>query len=327
MFAVDIQSNGCNDYAGYVDVTAGCDGWFKSDVMTTLDAHTSQLTALSDANELEVRRGDTVIQPRGGWQRIDIRKLWQYRDLLWFLTLRDVKVRYKQTALGAMWAVIQPLAMMVVASVFFGRLLGVTDRVSVPYPIFFFSGMVAWTFFASAVNASATSLVANAQMLRKIYFPRLIIPVASIGAPLVDLAVSACVLVCMMIWYDVPLTMQMLWLPVLGGVMVMAVLGVGLTLAALNVVYRDFRYVVPFMIQLWFFVTPVIYPVDIVPEQWQWLLSLNPMGGTIEAFRAAILGTPINFIALASSASVSAMLCVIGMIYFARTERRFADVV
>lgn len=289
--------------------------------MTAIDAHTT--TLLSPPAERDV----TVIAPRRGWQRLALGELWRYRDLLWFLTLRDVKVRYKQTALGAAWAVIQPLAMMVVASVFFGRLLGVTHRIDVPYPIFFFAGMLAWTFFAGAVNASAMSLVTNAQMLRKIYFPRLIVPVASVGAPLVDLAVSSGVLVAMMIWYGVPVTAQLLVLPLLGLSIVIAALGVGLTLAALNVVYRDFRYVVPFLVQLWFFVTPVIYPVTIVPQRWQWLLSLNPMGGTIEAFRAAILGTEIDYAAWMISACVSALLLVLGLLYFLRTERRFADVV
>lgn len=290
--------------------------------MTAIDAHTPTVFSSSPA-ECDV----TVIAPRRGWQRLAVGELWRYRDLLWFLTLRDVKVRYKQTALGAAWAVIQPLAMMVVASVFFGRLLGVTHRIAVPYPIFFFAGMLAWTFFAGAVNASAMSLVTSAQMLRKIYFPRLIVPVASVGAPLVDLAVSSGVLVAMMIWYGVPVTAQLLVLPLLGVSIIIAALGVGLTLAALNVVYRDFRYVVPFLVQLWFFMTPVIYPVTIVPQRWQWLLSLNPMGGTIEAFRAAILGTEIDYAAWAISACVSALLLVLGLLYFLRTERRFADVV
>lgn len=291
--------------------------------MSSIHAQTSQVLA----NALPGEASQTVIRPRRGWQRLDLTQLWRYRDLLWFLALRDVKVRYKQTLLGAAWAVIQPLAMMVVASVFFGRLLGVTDRIDVPYPIFFFAGMLAWTFFAGAVSASAMSLVTNAQMLRKVYFPRLIVPVASLGAPMVDLFVSAAVLVGMMFWYGVPLSWQLLWLPVIGVTMATAVLGAGLTLAALNVVYRDFRYVVPFMLQLWFFVTPVIYPVTIVPQQWQWLLSLNPMGGTIEAFRAAVLGAPIDFASWAVSAAVAMALCIGGLVYFARTERTFADVV
>lgn len=308
--------------------------------MTAMDARCSQVAqAATVSADAEADAGNQVtfiataseeitrIEPRHGWQRLDLSGLWRYRDLLWFLMLRDVLVRYKQTVLGAAWAVIQPLAMMAVASIFFGRLLGVAAKVPVPYPIFFFSGMLAWTFFSGAVAAASMSLVNNAQMLRKIYFPRLIVPIASIGVPAIDLIVSALVLVAMMIWYDVAITWQLMLLPLLSMTMLAAALGVGLLLAALNVAYRDFRYVVPFMLQLWFFVTPVIFPVTIVPVQWQWLLQLNPMGGTIEAFRAAILGTSINYGAWALSTLASCILLFLGLIYFHRTERRFADVV
>ncbi len=321
---------------GVIDGTA--DGRTDSKVirMTAMDARCSQVaqaaTVSADADAAVLDQGAvneeiTRIEPRRGWQRFDLSGLWRYRDLLWFLMLRDVQVRYKQTVLGAAWAVIQPLAMMAVASVFFGRLLGVAAKVPVPYPIFFFSGMIAWTFFSGAVAAASMSLVNNAAMLRKIYFPRLIVPVASIGVPAIDLIVSALVLVAMMIWYDVPVTWQLMLLPALSATMIAAALGVGLLLAALNVAYRDFRYVVPFMLQLWFFVTPVIFPVTIVPVQWQWLLQLNPMGGTIEAFRAAILGASINYAAWALSMFASCILLFLGLIYFHRTERRFADVV
>ncbi len=269
----------------------------------------------------------TLIQPRHGFQRLDLAGLWRYRDLLWYLLLRDVQVRYKQTVLGAAWAVIQPLAMMAVASIFFGRLLGVAEKVPVPYPIFFFSGMLAWTFFSGAVAASSMSLVNNAPMLRKIYFPRLIVPLASIGVSAIDFIVSAIVLVAMMVWYDVPVTAQLLLIPALSLTMLAAALGIGLLLAALNVTYRDFRYVVPFLLQLWFFVTPVIFPVTIVPPQWQWLLQLNPMGGTIEAFRAAVLGTPVDYGAWMISTAVASVLLIAGLLYFNRTERQFADVV
>jgi len=304
--------------------------------MTAMDAQCSQVATASvdstDAPSLSdstapLSEQITTIEPRHGWQRIDLSGLWRYRDLLWFLMLRDVQVRYKQTVLGAAWAIIQPLAMMAVASVFFGRLLGVAAKVSVPYPIFFFSGMLAWTFFSGAVAAASMSLVNNAPMLRKIYFPRLIVPIASIGVPAIDLIVSALVLVAMMVWYDVPVTAQLALLPLLSLTMLIAALGVGLLLSALNVAYRDFRYVVPFMLQLWFFVTPVIFPVTIVPPQWQWLLQLNPMGGTIEAFRAAVLGTTVNYSAWALSTLASSVLLFLGLIYFHRTERRFADVV
>lgn len=295
--------------------------------MTAIDARCSQVNAASSEAEAAAAQSVTTIQPRHGWQRLDLPDLWRYRDLLWFLMLRDVQVRYKQTVLGAAWAIIQPVAMMAVASIFFGRLLGVAAKVSVPYPIFFFSGMLAWTFFSGAVGAASMSLVNNAAMLRKIYFPRLIVPFASIGVPAIDLLVSALVLVAMMVWYDVPVTWQLVLLPALSITMLAAALGVGLLLAALNVAYRDFRYVVPFMLQIWFFVTPVIFPVTIVPPQWQWLLQLNPMGGTIEAFRACILGTEIDYGAWAISTLASLVLLALGILYFNRTERRFADVV
>ena len=291
--------------------------------MSAFDATCSSIASAAEPGDEAV----SVIQPRKGWQKLDLRTLWQYRDLLRYLTLRDIQVRYKQTVLGAAWAVIQPVAMMLVACVFFGRLLGVAAKVPVPYPIFFFAGMLAWNFFAGAVNASSMSLINSAQMLRKVYFPRLIVPIASIGAPAVDLAISSLVLVALMFWYGVALSWQILLIPFITVSIVAAVLGVGLMLAAPNVAYRDFRHVVPVLPPLWVLVSPVIFPVAIVPESWQWVLHLNPMGGSIEAFRAAVLGSPLDYGAWAISTAASLLLLAGGLAYFTRTERRFADVV
>jgi lipopolysaccharide transport system permease protein len=268
----------------------------------------------------------TVIRPRRGWQPLGLTQLGRYRDLLWFLALRDIQVRYKQTVLGAAWAVLQPLASML-ALLFLGHLTGVAAKCEAPYPIFLFAGLLPWAFFASSVNAASNSLVANSNMLRKIYFPRLIIPLASVGAPLVDYAVASGVLAALMLWYGVGFSAQLLLLPALVLSTITAALGVGVLLSALTAAYRDFRYVVGFLVQIWFFLTPVIYPVALVPERFRGFLSLNPMYGTIEAFRAAVLGQPMPYPAWSVSATVSLICLVAGLAYFARTERRLADVV
>jgi lipopolysaccharide transport system permease protein len=269
-----------------------------------------------------------VLRPRRGWEFSDLAKLWQFRELALCLAMRDIKVRYKQTALGALWAVIQPFTMMVVMSVFFGRLINLEAKTDgIPYPIFFYAGMLPWTFFAAAVHGSTNSLVANSHMLRKIYFPRLILPLSAVGAPLVDYAVAFSVLAGLMIWYGIAVTAWLAWLPLLVALTIIAALGVGVLLSAMTVKFRDFRYVVTFLIQVWFFITPVIYPTSIVGDRWRWLLQLNPMGGTIEAFRACVLGRPIDFPALLMSASVSFLCLLTGLLYFNHTERRFADVV
>lgn len=259
----------------------------------------------------------------------DLGELWRYRDLLWLFTLRDIKVRYKQAALGAAWAVIQPVVAMVVLNAFFGKLLGVAERMDAgtPYPVFLFAGLLPWTFFAASVTASTNSLVANAGILRKVYFPRLLVPVAAVGAPLVDYAIGFVVLLGMMLHFGVPLSAALLLLPLLVLSTILAVLGVGLAMASLTVSYRDFRHVVPFLVQVWFFVTPVIYPPTIVPAQYRPLLLLNPMGGVIEGFRSAVLGQPLDVPAWLVSVAVSGTLVLVGLIYFQHVEKRFADVV
>lgn len=288
--------------------------------MTTLQANTP--TAAPE-RPLPV----TVREPRRGFDLLGLARLWTSRDLLRYLTLRDIQVRYKQTLLGALWAILQPLTMMVVATVFFGKLLRVEESVDAPYPVFFYAGMLPWTFFAASVSASSNSLVSNAAMLQKIYFPRLVLPAAALGAPAVDLCVSMLVLFGLMTAFGTGFGMGLLLLPVLFVSVVIAALGVGVPLAALSVTYRDFRYVVPFLVQVWFLLTPVIYPVTVVPEQYRWLLQLNPVGGVIEGFRGVVLGQPIDWLAWATSTAVALALLFAGLAFFSRAERRFADVV
>jgi lipopolysaccharide transport system permease protein len=273
----------------------------------------------------------TVICPARGWQLINLRELWRFRDLLYFLTWRDVKVRYKQTLLGAAWAVLQPALMMVVFSIFFGRLAGVSSG-GVEYPLFVYAGLLPWSFFATAVANAGNSVVGSERLITKIYFPRLAVPFASVGAAVVDFAIACGLLVGMMLWYGVSPGPGLLLLPLLFAVMILAALGVGTLLAALNVRYRDFRYVIPFLLQLWMFATPAIYMQVQDPGAaaggWQTLLALNPMTGLIAAFRAAALGhEAIDWLAVGISTACAAAMFVIGCLYFRKVEDSFADVI
>jgi len=271
---------------------------------------------------------ETVIKPQRGLGALDLLELWRRRDLAWVLALRDLRVRYKQTLLGIGWAVIQPLATMVVLHIFFGRVLGMAERVGdVPYPVFLYAGLLPWTLFSNAVTASSNSLVGNAHILSKVYFPRLLLPLSATIVPVIDYCIAFVVLAGLMAWFHVPLTIELLWLAPLVLSTLLAVLGVGVLLSALTVSYRDFRYVVPFMLQLWFFMTPVIYGLGFVPERYQWLMNLNPMAGTIDAFRAVVLGQPMNAPAWLASTTVAAVTLVVGLVWFAKLERKFADVV
>ncbi len=268
-----------------------------------------------------------VIEPSQGWVRIDWREVWRYRELLYFLTWRDVKIRYKQTALGAAWAVLQPVMYMVVFTLFFGKLAGFEQKTRLPYHIYVFAGLLPWNFFASAINNSSGSLVGSANLITKVYFPRLIIPLSAVCAGLVDLAVALGVLLLLMAVHGIPPTWLILTTPALLLGMILAATGVGSLLSALTVTYRDFRYVVPFLVQVWFFVTPVIFPVSIVPEAWRWVLSLNPMYGLIEGFRAAFLAQPVEWPYVGLALGVSLLLFLGGAAYFRSVERRFADVI
>lgn len=266
-----------------------------------------------------------VIQASSGWMPIDWKELVAYRELLYFLVWRDLKVRYKQTVLGVAWAVLQPVFSMIVFTIIFGRLAKI-DSEGFPYAVFVYAGLLPWTFFSSAVGLAGQSLINQQNLLTKIYFPRLFIPTASIGASLVDMGISFLVYMLILAWYGVVPSWQMVYLPGLVLVTAIAVLGFGYMLAALTVSYRDFRFVIPFMLQAMMYISPVVYPVSMVPERYQWLLALNPMAGIIDAYRSAILGKPWNLTTLAVSAIVSAGLFTFGLFYFRRTERVFADI-
>ncbi len=269
----------------------------------------------------------SVIEPKPGWQAIDFLELWRYRELLYFLTWRDVKIRYKQTVLGAAWAVLQPLTAMIIFTVFFGRLGRLDQQTDVPYPIFVYAGLLPWMFFANAVTAGGQSLVSQAHLISKIYFPRLFVPIASAGAFVVDFVISFVILLCLMLIYQVPFGWGLLLVPALLAATAAAALGVSVLLAALTVAYRDFRYVVPFMVQIWMFISPVVFPFEVVPQKWRLLYSMNPMSGAISGFRSAILGQPFHLDCLGVSLLVAVATCVVGAFYFRRVERRFADIV
>lgn len=268
-----------------------------------------------------------VIKPSSGFRLLPLRELWEYRELLYFLVWRDVKVRYKQTVLGAAWAIIQPFMLMVVFALFLGKLAGVPSD-GLPYPLFAYAALVPWTLFASSLAGASDSLVGSSNLITKVYFPRLILPVAAAGSFLLDFAIAFGLLVGMMVFYGVYPSIALAWLPLLTLFAVVAALAVGIWLAALNVRYRDVRYAVPFLTQLWLFATPVAYPSSIVPKTWQPLLGLNPMAGVVEGFRWALLGTgEVPGAIILVSAAVTLGLLLGGLAYFQRTERTFADVI
>jgi len=268
----------------------------------------------------------TIIEPQSGWQLLDWKELWAYRELLYVLTVRDIKVRYKQTVLGFAWAIIQPVMMMVVFSIFFGGLANMPSD-GFPYPIFVYAALLPWTFFANCIANSANSVVGSANLVSKVYFPRVIIPLSSVGSGLVDFMIATAILLILMLYYRVSWSLNLLMAPVLVSAAVLTALGVGTCLAALNVAYRDFRYVVPFLVQLWMFATPVVYPASLVPRDWQWALYLNPMAGVIEGFRSAFLGRAFDVPGMIVSAAVAALLFAAGIGYFKSVEQRFADII
>jgi lipopolysaccharide transport system permease protein len=284
------------------------------------------MSASSTENELFSHDHVTVIEPPKGWRMLDWRELWAYRELLWVLASRDVRVRYKQAVLGVAWAVIRPFTTMVIFSVVFGSLAKIPSE-GYPYPVFVFAGLLPWTFFATAISASGQSLVGSAHLVSKVYFPRLIIPLASVGAGLVDLLVSTAILLLMMLWYGVSWSWGLLMAPVLLLAIVFTALGVGTLLSALTVAYRDFTHLTPFLVQVWMYVTPVIFPVSLVPQQWQWLMYLNPLTGLVEGFRAAFLGKPFDVAGLGISFVVAFALFAAGVAFFEKVERRFADII
>ena len=267
-----------------------------------------------------------VIQASNKWNLINLKDIWAYRELLFFLTWRDVKVRYKQTALGAAWAILQPLFMMIIFTIFFGRLAGV-DSKGIPYPIFALAGLVPWTFFSNTITASGNSLVGSAHLITKVYFPRLIVPAAAMTAGLVDFVLAFILLVAMMLYYRVPLTAQVFFLPVLVLLTALFGLGVGTWMSALNVKYRDVRFALPFLIQLWLFVSSVILPSSSVPEKYRWLLMFNPMSGIIEGYRSALFGLPFDWPALGVAAILTILMLFYSIYSFGKAERSFADII
>ena len=280
-------------------------------------------TAVEGDSELDI----IIIEPSSGWVSLKLGELWNFRELLYFLVWRDIKVRYKQTALGAGWAIIQPLLTMVVFSLFFGKLASMPSD-GVPYPIFSFAALVPWTFFATGLTLSSQSLVGSANLLKKVYFPRLAIPIATVLSGIVDFVLAFAVLICMMLYYDITPSSRIVWLPLFLLLALCASLGVGLWLSALNVQYRDVRYVVPFLTQIWLFATPIAYPASLLPEPWRTLYGLNPMAGVVRGFRWALLDTPGSPLNIALMSSTTAIILLIsGLFYFRRMERTFADTV
>lgn len=267
------------------------------------------------------------IEPTKGWVALQLKELWAYRELLYFLIWRDVKVRYKQTALGVSWAIIQPVCTMIIFSLFFGRLAKMPSD-GIPYPIFSYAALVPWTFFALGLGQASNSLVGSANLIKKVYFPRLSIPIASVTSGIVDFSIAFIVLLGMMLYYGILPTLNIIWLPCMLLLTVTTSLGVSLWLSAMNVHFRDVRYVIPFLTQIWLFATPIVYPSSLLSEPWRTLYSLNPMVGVVEGFRWALLGTdtaPGPMIIVSTLAALA--LLVSGLYYFRRLEKTFADVV
>lgn len=279
-------------------------------------------TASRTKTELPVLR----IQPQKGWASLRLKELWEYRELLYNFMWRDFTVRYKHTVLGAGWAIIVPFFTMLVFSLFFGK-LGKMPSDGVPYPIFSYTGLLPWTFFAHGLQQTSGSLVSKAHVLKKVYFPRLTIPIAAVLSGIVDFLLAFAVLLIMMLYYGIAPSINTLWLPLFLLLALTSSLGVGLWLSALNVTYRDVRHILPFLIQFWMFATPVAYPSSLLPEPWRTLYALNPMVGVVEGFRWALLGVrsaPGPMIAVSSFAALA--LLVSGMFYFKRMEKTFADI-
>jgi lipopolysaccharide transport system permease protein len=268
-----------------------------------------------------------VIEPSRGWVGLKLRELWEYRELVYFLVWRDVKVRYKQTVLGALWAIIQPLFSMLVFTVVFGRLAKMPSD-GIPYPLFSYAALLPWNYFAQGLSSSSDSLVGSANLIRKVYFPRLAIPIAAVCGGVVDFLIAFSVLLVMMAWFGVAPTANIVWLPLFLLLALVTALGVGLWLSALNVQYRDVKYTVPFLVQFWMYATPIVYPSSLLPEPWKTLYGLNPMAGVVEGFRWALLGvkTPPGPM-LWASVTAAVLLLVSGAFFFRRMEKTFADVV
>ena len=267
-----------------------------------------------------------IIEPDRSWFSLGLKDLFTFRELLYFLTWRDVKVRYKQTFLGASWAILQPLLTMLIFTILFGRLAGIKS--DVPYPLFTYSGLVIWTFFSNAITNSGNSLVGSAHLITKIYFPRIFVPAGAIAAGLVDLALAFVIQIGLMWYYHVRPSWTLLMIVPLVILITLLALSVGMWLSALNVKYRDIRYAIPFLLQLWMFASPIIYPLDLIPQRWRWAVMINPVTGIIDNFRVAIFANrPFEWKSLAASTIITTVLLIYSAFSFARMERHFADIV
>jgi len=271
---------------------------------------------------------ELIIKPKNKWWQLDLKEIWVFRDLFYFFTWRDVKVKYKQTVVGALWAIFQPFIIMVIFTIFFGKLAKLPSD-GIPYPVFVYTGLLFWTLFSTSLAQVSNSFIQNEKIVTKIYFPRIILPISSIITNIVDFVIASSILVGMMFFYHyTPSLTGLLLIPILLLMTVFSVLGIGLLFSSLNVKYRDVRFILPFFIQLLLFITPVIYPVSIVGEKYRWILGLNPMSGVIDAARAGILGTrEIDWLLLGISAISMLVYCIIGYFYFKKVERYFADVI
>lgn len=267
-----------------------------------------------------------VVEPTKSWVALNLKDIWTYRELIYFLMWRDLKVRYKQTILGVAWVVMQPLLTTLVFTIFFGRLARVPTG-GMAYPVFAYAGLLPWTFFSSSVANTGNSLVGNAHLITKIYFPRMIIPIAAVGAKLADFAISFIILIGMMIYYRMPITLSIIMVPVLTILVALFALGAGMWTSALNVKYRDVGAIIPVLLQFWMFASPVLYPSSLVPAEWKWLYNLNPLTGIIEGFRAALFGTEFHYSALAFSAVITLIILTYSAYIFRRMEKMFADIV
>jgi lipopolysaccharide transport system permease protein len=293
----------------------------------TSDTFQAANKSASDQAAASAPSQTVVIEPGKRWVPMNFGELWRYRELLYFLTWRDVKVRYKQTLLGAAWAILQPLLTMLIFTLLFGRLAGIPTG-GIPYPLFAFGGLLIWTFFSNAITNSGNSLVGSSNLITKIYFPRIIIPTAAVAAGLVDLLVAFVIQVILMIYYRVHVTWAVAMTVPIVIVAALLAIGVGMWLSALNVKYRDTRYAIPFLVQIWMFASPIIYPAFMLPPKWQWLLRLNPLTGLIENFRVALFGNqPFQWTSLLTSFAITVVVLFYSAFSFRRMERHFADVI